>query len=40
MSKFNEKGMCTIAPRSGAIGELQHTDKGWNGTFFGKIVVE
>ena len=39
-SKFNEKGMCTVTPRSGAIGELTNTDKGWNGTIFGKIVTE
>ena len=39
-SKFNEKGMCTVSPRNGVVGELQHTDKGWNGTLFGKIVIE
>lgn len=37
---INKNGMVTVAPRSGAIGTLAHTDKGWNGTFIGKLVVE
>lgn len=38
--KINKNGMVTVAPRSGAIGTLSHTDKGWNGTLIGKLVVE
>lgn len=38
--KINKNSMVTVAPRSGAIGELRHTDKGWNGTIIGKLVIE
>lgn len=40
MQKINKNGMVTVTPRSGAIGALTNTDKGWNGTLIGKLVVE
>lgn len=40
MKVINKNGMVTVTPRSGAIGELAHTDKGWNGTIIGKLVTE
>ena len=37
---INSNGMVAVSARSGAIGNLTNTDKGWNGTIIGKLVNE